>query len=99
MQLSYWKNFIATIPLANPNAIDKSGTYYITGVLNGGCAAVKAVDVKIGAMPNIIINNPKIGASSARNSGVKKSSGELLLFLDDDIIVNSSNIIKILSLL
>jgi gliding motility-associated-like protein len=58
LELKYWKNFTATIPLTNPNAIDKSGTYYITGVLNGSCAAVKAVDVKIGAIPNIVINNP-----------------------------------------
>ncbi len=56
--LTYWQDFITTIPLANPNAIDKSGTYYIRGVLNGGCGAVKPVDVKIGAIPNITINDP-----------------------------------------
>src|SRR3954470_10304816 len=45
-----------------------------------------------------IINNPKNGAASARNLGVKHSSGELLLFLDDDIIVNKSNILRTLEL-
>ena len=56
--LTYWQDFITTIPLQNPNAIDKSGKYYIRGVLNGGCGAVKPVDVKVGAIPNIVINNP-----------------------------------------
>ncbi len=45
-----------------------------------------------------IINNPKSGAASARNAGVKMSSGELLLFLDDDMIVNNSNVLKTISL-
>lgn len=45
-----------------------------------------------------IINNPKSGAASARNFGVKKSLGQLLLFLDDDMIVNYINIFKTISL-
>lgn len=45
-----------------------------------------------------IINNPKSGAASARNFGVKKSLGQLLLFLDDDMIVNYTNIFKTISL-
>lgn len=56
--LTYWKNSITTIPLPNPNAIDISGTYYIMGAKNGGCGAVKPVDVKIGEVPNILIHNP-----------------------------------------
>ena len=56
--LTYWKNSATTIPLPNPNAIDISGTYYIMGIKNGGCGAVKPVDVKIGEVPNIVIHNP-----------------------------------------
>ena len=56
--LTYWKNSTTTIPLPNPNAIDISGTYYIMGIKNGGCGAVKPVDVKIGEVPNIVIHNP-----------------------------------------
>lgn len=56
--LTYWKNFITTIPLPNPNAVDTSGRYYIMGAKNGGCGAVMPVDVKIGAIPNIIIHDP-----------------------------------------
>ena len=71
--LTYWHDFITTKPLANPNAIDKSGRYYIRGILNGGCAAVKAVDVKIGAIPNIVINNAtgcgKVNLTAAVISG------------------------------
>ncbi len=58
LALSYWKNLATTIPLPNATAIDLSGTYYIKGVKNGGCAAVKAVEVKIGEIPNIVIKNP-----------------------------------------
>ena len=56
--LTYWQDFITTKPLANPNAIDKSGIYYIRGSLNNGCGAVKPVDVKIGTIPNIVIHDP-----------------------------------------
>lgn len=45
-----------------------------------------------------ILSNSKSGAASARNTGVRESTGELLLFLDDDIIINKSNILKTLSL-
>jgi gliding motility-associated-like protein len=56
--LTYWKDFITTIPLANPNAITASGRYYIMGSKNGGCGAVMPVDVKIGAIPNIVVHDP-----------------------------------------
>jgi glycosyltransferase involved in cell wall biosynthesis len=45
-----------------------------------------------------IVDNPKSGAASARNTGVHASNGELLLFLDDDILVNKANILKTFSL-
>lgn len=56
--LTYWKDFDATIPLPNPSAIDTSGTYYIMAKKNGGCGIVKPVNVKIGAIPNITVDNP-----------------------------------------
>ncbi len=69
--LTYWKNFITTIPLLNPNAIDISGRYYIMGVKNGGCGAVIPIDVKIGAIPNIIIHNTTgCGKVSLTDAGV-----------------------------
>ncbi|MGI8581060.1 MAG: gliding motility-associated C-terminal domain-containing protein [Chitinophagaceae bacterium] len=58
LELTYWKNFATTIVLPNPNSIDISGTYYIMGAINGGCGAVKPVEVKIGGIPNVVINNP-----------------------------------------
>ncbi|MBK6482095.1 MAG: glycosyltransferase [Chitinophagaceae bacterium] len=39
-----------------------------------------------------LINNPKSGVASARNLGVSIAKGELLLFLDDDILINADNI-------
>lgn len=58
LQITYWQNIAATIPLPNPNAIDKAGTYYIMANKEGTCGIVKAIDVRIGEIPNIIINNP-----------------------------------------
>jgi glycosyltransferase involved in cell wall biosynthesis len=40
----------------------------------------------------ILINNNKSGVASARNAGAKNSKFEVLLFLDDDIIINGKNI-------
>jgi GT2 family glycosyltransferase len=39
-----------------------------------------------------VIDSPNPGAASGRNSGVKHSNGELLLFTDDDIIISKENI-------
>lgn len=45
-----------------------------------------------------LINNPKQGVASARNAGVKESLGELLLFLDDDIVISRNSIDHVLAL-
>lgn len=45
-----------------------------------------------------LINNLKSGVASARNIGAKKSQGELLLFLDDDIMISRSSTENILLL-
>jgi gliding motility-associated-like protein len=58
LQLSYWQNLVATIPLPTPNSIDKSGRYFIMAEKPGVCAIVQPVDVKIGEIPTIIIHNP-----------------------------------------
>lgn len=44
-------------------------------------------------------NNPKSGVASARNYGASKAKSSSILFLDDDIILNESNINTILKLL
>lgn len=48
--LSYWMDAAATIPLANPNAVSSSGTYYIQ-LGTGGCPII---------MPVIVVVNPSI---------------------------------------
>ncbi|MEO7989466.1 MAG: glycosyltransferase [Chryseolinea sp.] len=45
-----------------------------------------------------LINNPKAGVASARNAGVKNSSGDLLLFLDNDIVISKDSIDHIIAL-
>ncbi len=47
----------------------------------------------------LILNNPKSGVASARNFGLKKSKGDLLIFIDDDMIINSNSITNAINLL
>ena len=55
---SYWKNITATQPLPNAVAINTTGTYYIKGYNSTtGCGIVKPVDVKIGAIPKVLITD------------------------------------------
>lgn len=45
--LTYWTNSSATAPLANPNAVNVSGVYWIKNTV-GSCTSVKPVIVTIG---------------------------------------------------
>jgi GT2 family glycosyltransferase len=49
-------------------------------------------------VPIRVIDNPKQGPGSARNLGAKNATGELLLFLDDDIMVTKEALAKTLFL-
>jgi gliding motility-associated-like protein len=56
--LSYWQDLNATIPIANPNAIKASGTYYIKAVSKDGCVAIKAADVVVNSFPILTVKDP-----------------------------------------
>jgi GT2 family glycosyltransferase len=45
-----------------------------------------------------LINNPKAGVASARNAGAKNSTGDLLLFLDNDIVISKQSIDHVIAL-
>lgn len=45
-----------------------------------------------------LVSNPKAGVASARNAGVKNSSGDLLLFLDNDIVISKDSIDHVIGL-
>ncbi len=57
MVYTYWKDALATIPLTDPGAVNKSGTYYIKGTNEGGCSVVQAI--------TIVVNEPPIVAPNA----------------------------------
>ncbi|MBL7883150.1 MAG: PKD domain-containing protein [Bacteroidia bacterium] len=56
--LSYWQNVTATTPLASPNAIATSGTYYIQSTTPAGCVDIDPVVVNINPLPVLAITNP-----------------------------------------
>jgi gliding motility-associated-like protein len=47
LTFTYWNDAATTIPLANPQAVGVSGTYFIKATATGGCSFVKAVEVVV----------------------------------------------------
>lgn len=62
LSYTYWKDSLATIPLANPNNIKKSGTYYIKGSYES-CSMVKPVNVVVKSTASTINSVICLGSS------------------------------------
>lgn len=75
------------------------------------CAAAEGLDAEIivvddsstsevdpGSSGAKVFKNPGSGAASARNLGARRASGELLVFLDDDVLVSRRNLARTLAL-
>ncbi|MEO7531423.1 MAG: gliding motility-associated C-terminal domain-containing protein [Sediminibacterium sp.] len=45
---TYWKDSLTTIPLPNPNAITRTGRYFIKASIEGGCSQIFAVNINVG---------------------------------------------------
>jgi hypothetical protein len=56
--ITYWKNIAATIPIADPQHITTSGTYYIRAMNAMGCTEIQPVNVITNLLPNIKITDP-----------------------------------------
>ncbi len=54
---TYWKDAKATIPLAAPQQVDSTGTYYLKGTNTIGCSSIVPVNVLIGKKPNLVVQN------------------------------------------
>ena len=50
---TYWMDSLATIPLANPNAISVTGTYYIKAQGTNSCTSTKPVAVIVRIIKNV----------------------------------------------
>jgi gliding motility-associated-like protein len=59
---SYWMDALATIPLANPAKITKSGTYYIMGSSNY-CNLIKPVTVTVEFKTSVVESTICLGSS------------------------------------
>ena len=57
---SYWKDVTATVPIADPEHINESGTYYIKVLASSDCYDLKPVEVVINPEPELVITNPAI---------------------------------------
>jgi gliding motility-associated-like protein len=55
--LTYWSDAGATIPVAIPNGITVTNTYYIQAS-NAGCTDIAAVQVTVNSTPVLTISNP-----------------------------------------
>jgi gliding motility-associated-like protein len=53
LSYSYWRDSRATIPLLKPEAVSKSGTYYVKGLSPSGCSIVLPTQVSIIELPNV----------------------------------------------
>lgn len=53
---TFWKDAQTTIPLPNPDAVKKTGTFYIKGTNVGGCSVVLPVTVVVGEPPILAPN-------------------------------------------
>ncbi|WP_162847374.1 PKD domain-containing protein [Sediminibacterium goheungense] len=58
LSYTYFRDAAATTTLANANAVNTSGVYYIKGTPVSGCSAIVPVSVTINPLPTLVINNP-----------------------------------------
>jgi gliding motility-associated-like protein len=55
---TYWTDAAMTIPIANPQSITITGTYYVRGTHASGCSIEKPVLVKVKTNPSFTIIDP-----------------------------------------
>jgi len=58
LTLNYFMDAGATVHVADSSAVSASGTYYIVGVIAGGCSDTAAITVTINPKPTLVTNNP-----------------------------------------
>ncbi|PTQ92931.1 hypothetical protein C8P68_11062 [Mucilaginibacter yixingensis] len=57
VSISYWKDALGTISLTNTE-VTIGGTYYVKATNAAGCFTMKAVNVVVNALPELVINQP-----------------------------------------
>ena len=73
--LTYWRDTTATKPLAQPSAVDSTGTYYIKLVTPEGCKAIQPVHVVVSHYPVLVITNPPQTCNNADITAAAVTAG------------------------
>ena len=72
--LTYWTDAGATIPLASPNAVSTTATYYIQ-LTSGACSTIQPVSVIVNTQPTISGNGPVCVGGSIQLTGSGTANG------------------------
>ncbi len=91
IQLTYWLNEAATLPLSDPDSVTSSGTYYIVATNFGGCFVVEQVNVTINRKPLLVITDPEpvcepetVDLTDAAITAGSDANLQLTYWLDED---------------
>ncbi len=92
------------IPTFNRSAILSETLRSLCGAIRGASAEIvvvnnsKTAKVRVDSEMIRVLDNPGSGPASGRNFGAKHAAGELLVFLDDDILFSEDNLKRMLQL-
>jgi hypothetical protein len=81
-ELSYWLDEDATVELANPDAVDTPGTYYIKALTEFGCFDIQPVTVSIIYAPEWVSSETNVGKGGSNpvvNRPIGTQAGDLLV--------------------
>jgi len=90
LQLSYWKDSMATVPLSTPNAVS-AGTYYILATNSTGCQTIQPVTISaynigVGKITFSGPSNPCVGQTITLSA----SSGQMFQWYRNNVAINGA---------
>ena len=87
LSFTYWTNQAATTPLINPNAVAKSGIYYIKATNSAGCSIVLPVNVTISQSPNGSISPASVSLCAGESATLTTTGGTSYQWSKDGVLI------------